>query len=164
MDIRLAAKLADTPLDEFMSLNAGYSRPVIRAVGEQTLLVPMEKAEIFRANLQNHDEPLVSWQAYQLKSGETLDKIAARHKVTVAYLSQVNDITPKRKIGPGSTVLVPTGANASPNLPDLPAPPVAVANPPKKAVKNTRGTMKHKAPPPKTTAARGKVVVAHTAR
>ena len=141
MDIRLAAKLADTPLDEFMSLNAGYSRPVIRAVGEQTLLVPMEKAEIFRANLQNHDEPLVSWQTYQLKNGETLDKIAARHKITVAYLRQVNGITPKRKIGPGSTVLVPGSGNASPNLPDLPAPPIAVAHPAKKAAKNVRGTV-----------------------
>ena len=42
IDMRLAAKLADTPLEEFMSLNPGYSRPVIRASGEQTLLVPVE--------------------------------------------------------------------------------------------------------------------------
>jgi membrane-bound lytic murein transglycosylase D len=50
IDMRLAAKLADTPLDEFMSLNPGYSRPVIRANSEQTLLVPLDKADIFRSN------------------------------------------------------------------------------------------------------------------
>ena len=64
MDMRLAAKLADTPLEEFMSLNPGYSRPVIRASSEQTLLVPTAKAETFRLNLLSHREPLVSWQAY----------------------------------------------------------------------------------------------------
>ncbi len=165
MDMRLAAKLADVPLEEFMSLNPGYSRPVIRAVGEQTLLVPMEKAETFRVNLENHGEPLVSWQAYQLKNGDTLDRIAARHQITVAYLRQINGITPKRKIGPGTTVLVPTGASATPHLPDLPAPPVTVVRAPKKAVKHSRGSNKQKAPARKTTAAASsKVVIAHTAR
>jgi len=62
-------------------------------------------------------------------------------------------------------VLVPTGASASPNLPDLPAPPLAVMQAPKKAVKHTRGTAKQKAAARKTTAAApGKVVVAHSAR
>ena len=31
IDVKLAAKLADVPLDEFVSLNPGYSRPVIKA-------------------------------------------------------------------------------------------------------------------------------------
>jgi membrane-bound lytic murein transglycosylase D len=166
MDTRLAAKLADTSLEEFMSLNPGYSRPVIRANGEQTLLVPTEKAETFRLNLANHGEPLVSWQAYQIKNGETLDRVAVRHNVTVAYLRQINGITPKRKIGPGSVVLVPAGANnAVPNLPDMPAPPVMVTAAPKTVAKHVRGAAKQKTSARKTTAAAPhKLVVAHSAR
>ena len=55
IDVKLAAKLADMPLEEFLSLNPGYSRPVIRANSEQTLLLPADKAETFRANLENHE-------------------------------------------------------------------------------------------------------------
>jgi membrane-bound lytic murein transglycosylase D len=164
IDMRLAAKLADTPLDEFMSLNPGYSRPVIRANSEQTLLVPLDKAETFRTNLENNNLP-VSWQAYQLKSGETLDRVAARYNVTVASLRQINGITPKRKIGAGSTVLVPAGGSASPNLPDLPAPPVTVTRAPKKSVKLARSSSKQKASARKTTAAAAhKIVVANSSR
>lgn len=163
MDMRLAAKLADTPLEEFMSLNPGYSRPVIRANSEQTLLVPIAKAETFRLNLEKHDQPLVSWQAYQIKNGETLDRIAARHNITLASLRQINGIT--RKIGAGSTVLVPVGASATPNLPDLPAPQVKLAPAPKKSVKHARSSPKQKAPARKATAAANpKIVVAQTAR
>ncbi len=166
IDMRVAARMADTPLEEFMSLNPGYSRPVIRADGEQTLLVPMEKADTFRANLASNDQPLVSWQAYQLKSGETLDKIAARHNVTVAYLRQINSITPKRKIGAGTTVLVPTAASATPNLPDMPAPPITMVRAPKKAIKHVRGTAgKQKSALHRTTAsAPRKIIVAHSSR
>ncbi len=165
IDMRLAARLADVPLEEFMSLNPGYSRPVIRANSELALLVPIEKAETFRRNLENHGEPLVSWQAYQLKKGETLDRIAQRHKVTVAYLRQINSITPKRNIGAGSMILVPTDASAAPHLPDMPSPPLASVRAPKKTAKNARGTSKQKAAVRKTTAAApDKVVVAHTAR
>jgi membrane-bound lytic murein transglycosylase D len=164
MDMRLAAKLADTSLEEFTSLNPGYSRPVIRANGEQTLLVPTEKAETFRLNLANHGEPLVSWQAYQLKAGESLERLAARHNMTVATLRQINGITPKRKIGPGTTVLIPAGANASPNLPDLPAPPIAVTRAPKTLVKHVRGAKQKTAVRKNTASTSRKLVVAHSAR
>ena len=169
MDMRLAAKLADTPLEEFMSLNPGYSRPVIRASGEQTLLVPTAKAETFRLNLLSHGEPLVSWQAYELKKGDTLERVAARYNITIAQLRQINGITPKRKIGVGATVLVPTMASATPHLPDLPAPPLATANTPApavagKTVKHPNGTAKQKAVARKHTASNGKVAVAHSAR
>lgn len=156
MDLQLAARLADTSLEEFKSLNPGHSLPVIRADGGQTLLVPLEKAETFRLNLENLRQPALSWQAYQLKPGDTLERLATRHNVTVAYLRQVNGITPKRKLGPGSTVLVPAAA-ATANLPDLPAPPVSVAQAPRKTVKQGRNTARQRA-------ASQPQVVAHAAR
>jgi membrane-bound lytic murein transglycosylase D len=137
IDVKLAAKFADMSLDEFLSLNPGNSRPVIKADGERTLLFPADKAAIFRSNMAAHDAPLVSWQAYKLKPGESIDRIAARYNMSVAQLKQVNGIAPKRGVGAGTTLLVPSGGSATPYLPDLPAPKVTVARAPKKAAKHT---------------------------
>ena len=142
IDVKLAAKLANVPLEEFVSLNPGYSRPVIRANSEQTLLLPTDKADTFRTNLENHDQPLVSWQAYKLKAGDSIDRIASRHNISVAQLKQVNSISARRRIGPGSTLLVPASGGATPHLPDLPATQVTVARAPKKSSKHARAGRK----------------------
>ena len=166
MDVKLAAKLADMPIEEFQSLNPGNSRPVIKAEGERVLLVPADKADAFRSNMENHDEPMVSWQAYKLKPGETVERVAARYGMSAAQLKHVNGIGGKRGAGSGTTLLVPAGASAKPYLPDLPAPTVTVAKGPKQSKHAARkaGTTKvkaasksgrHTAPAKKTTAAKG---------
>ncbi len=145
IDVKLAARLADMPLGEFVSLNPGHNRPVIKADGTRALLLPADKAAAFRSNLENHGQPLVSWQTYQLKSGESIDRVATRHRISVAELKQVNSITGKGRIATGSTLLVPGGTSATPHLPDLPSSPVTVAKaPPKPANNATRkgGTVK----------------------
>jgi membrane-bound lytic murein transglycosylase D len=175
IDVKLAAKLADMPVDEFLSLNPGNSRPVIKADGEHALLFPADKADTFRSNMENHDEPLVSWQAYKLKAGETVDRIAARYGMSVAQLKHVNSIAPRRKVGAGTTLLVPSGASATPYLPDLPAPSVTVAKAPKKSrhaahkggtAKVAHKTAKKPAPVRKTIASKGakKIVLAQKPR
>lgn len=107
IDVKLAARLADIPLEEFISLNPAHIRPVIK--GETTtLLLPVNKADTFAENLENHDEPLVSWQIYRAAKGEWLDKIAQRFGITLARLKQVNGIRPRSKItASGQTLLVP---------------------------------------------------------
>jgi membrane-bound lytic murein transglycosylase D len=166
MDVKLAAKLADMPIEEFQSLNPGNSRPVIKADGERVLLVPADKADAFRSNMENHDEPMVSWQAYKLKPGETVERVAARYGMSAAQLKHVNGIGGKRGAGSGTTLLVPAGASAKPYLPDLPAPTVTVAKGPKKSkhaahkagttkVKAAPKSSRHTAPAKKTIAAKG---------
>jgi len=142
IDVKLAAKLADVSIEEFVSLNPAYSRPVIRAVGAQTLLLPTDKADTFRSNLESNEQPLVSWQTYKLKAGDSIVRVAARHRISVAQLKRVNSITGKRRVGPGSTLLVPGGTSAAPHLPDLPAPQIAVAKAPKKAGKSAPASRK----------------------
>jgi membrane-bound lytic murein transglycosylase D len=177
IDVKLAAKLADVPLEEFVSLNPGYSRPVIRVDGEQTLLLPADKADTFRANLKNHDQPLVSWRTYTLKAGDGLDRIAAKHGISLAHLKQINSISPRRKVGAGTTVLVPAAATADAHLPNLPAPPVAAAKASKKSGKRAQAARKDGAPkakavkktattPAKKTATQGtkKIVLAQQPR
>jgi membrane-bound lytic murein transglycosylase D len=142
IDVKLAARLADVPIEEFVSLNPGYSRPVIKADGARALLLPAGKADTFLSNLENHGQPLVSWQAYKLKAGESIERIATRHGLSVAQLRQASGISGKRRVGPGSTLLVPASGSAAPHLPDLPAPPVAVAKAPKKSGKYAQASRK----------------------
>jgi membrane-bound lytic murein transglycosylase D len=107
MDVKLAAKLANISMDEFNALNPAHNRPVINAEGPRTLLFPVDKAEIFAENLQNHDKPLVSWQAYRAKNGETAELIAERSGIGVRRLKQINDLEPDEAIVPGQLLLVP---------------------------------------------------------
>ncbi|MBI3937584.1 MAG: transglycosylase SLT domain-containing protein [Betaproteobacteria bacterium] len=125
IDVRLAAKLAELPIDEFRSLNPGHNKPVIKADGSETIVLPKEKIGTFLNNLAKHDGPLVSWQAYTVKRGDRPEKIAAKYGITLAKLKEINGINGRRKITPGMPLLVPAVGTAEPHLPDLPAPSLA---------------------------------------
>jgi len=130
MDVAVAARLAEIPLEEFVSLNPAYHRPVMNGNQAGPLVLPASKVDTFLANLQRYeaqDIPLSNWQTYQMKRGETLDKIALRFDIGAARLKQINGITPRVKLGPGFNLLVPRpGGQANPDLiaralPQLPA-------------------------------------------
>ena len=121
IDIRLAAQFAEMPMEELVALNPAYNRPVITGPQMRTLVLPADRAEIFQTNLENHDEPLVSWQTYSFKPGDKLERLAAAHGITLASLKLVNGITSRTRIGPGTKLVIPikgTSAGADP-LPTL---------------------------------------------
>jgi membrane-bound lytic murein transglycosylase D len=120
IDIRTAAKLAEMPVAELIALNPAYNRPVITATQSQMLVLPADRVEIFKANLENHDTPLSSWQTHTLKAGEKLERIAALHGITLARLKQVNGIGPRVKVKPGLQILVPIKGSVAAREP-LPA-------------------------------------------
>ena len=125
IDLHLAAKLANMPLSEFLALNPAHNRPVIVANGTPGLVLPADKAKIFLANLEEHGQPLVSWQRYTLKRGDKLEQIAARHGISLARLKQVNGIGRRTKVAPGYQLLLPLkGAQIEP-LPAMYQPPAA---------------------------------------
>jgi len=107
MDMKVAAKLAGIPLDEFESLNPAHNRPVIQAKDGKKLLLPVDKAEEFAANLDDYNQPLVSWQTYAAKKGERFDAIASRFGISLAHLKQVNDLGRRSQKSSGQTLLVP---------------------------------------------------------
>jgi membrane-bound lytic murein transglycosylase D len=107
IDVKLAAQLADIPMDEFVALNPAHNRPVILQNNSDVILLPLDKVETFRANLENYDKPLVSWQAYQPKKGESLDRLAPRFGLSVEKLKSVNGLSGRAKLSSGQTLLVP---------------------------------------------------------
>ncbi|MEW5889786.1 MAG: transglycosylase SLT domain-containing protein [Pseudomonadota bacterium] len=143
MDLAVAAKLAEMSTEEFIALNPAYKRPVMPAKDKTSIILPVDKADIFRANLEEYDAPLVSWQAYTLRKGDRLDKVASRFGISLARLKQVNGISGRTRIGPGNTLLVPSRGNAATtdltrvNVPAV-QPEVKTVNRGKKAGKSVR--------------------------
>jgi len=111
IDVKLAAELAEMPLDEFTSLNPAYNRPVISGAAEHALLLPVEKAEIFTAKLALMETPLVSWRAYRLKPGERLEQVAQKYGWTPEALRAANGIRGTRPLPAGVSLLVPAVEN-----------------------------------------------------
>jgi membrane-bound lytic murein transglycosylase D len=107
MDVKTAARLADMPLEQFVALNPSHNRPVIQA--DTTVVIPADKMDSFRSNLENHAAPLSEWQSYTLKNGEKLTNIAPRFGIPLAELLKVNSLSGKIRLGAGSTLLVPAG-------------------------------------------------------
>ncbi len=108
IDVKAAAALAEMSIDEFQYLNPQHNRPVIAGADEYTILLPIDKAELFAAKLDLTDQPLVSWQAYRMKNGETLQQLAAKFGMPVDALRAVNGIGAKSRVPPGHMLLVPS--------------------------------------------------------
>jgi membrane-bound lytic murein transglycosylase D len=125
IDVKVAARLAEMPLEEFKFLNPGHNKPVIRAGEGERIVVPKHKAALFMSNFESNDTPLVSWKAVTLRAGEKAEKIAASHGMTLAELKQVNGLAHQRRIVTGQPLLVPVkGGVENPQFPDLPVNPV----------------------------------------
>ena len=110
MDVKIAAELAEMPLEEFLSLNPQHNRPVIAGADQFSLLLPYDKAELFAAKLDLTNQPMVTWQAYKLRPGETLPQVSTRFGLSLETLRAVNGIGPRATVPSGYAVLVPTQA------------------------------------------------------
>ena len=126
IDVQLAARLAEMPVEEFIALNPGFSRPVIRASVTPRIVLPADKVDVFHDNLERLGEKsLVSWKTYHPKPDETFDSIAKKHAMSVAQLKEVNGIAARQKQVP-RLLVVPTKDATVRKLPIMYAPPIPV--------------------------------------
>jgi len=133
IDVQLAARLAEMPVAEFIALNPGFSRPIIRAEMTPRIVLPADKVDVFHENLTAlGDKSLVSWKSYHPKQGETFESIAKKHGIMVGQLKEVNGIAARTKQVP-RLLVVPTkadsgiGSSTAQRLPIMYAPPIPVA-------------------------------------
>jgi membrane-bound lytic murein transglycosylase D len=126
IDVLLAAKLAEMPVDEFIALNPGFSRPLIRSAVTPRIVLPADKVEIFHENLEKYeDRALVSWKTYVPQGGENLEAIAKKHGLTLGQLKEVNGIGPRSRTVPNLLVVpIKGGAEKFSRLPLMYAPPI----------------------------------------
>ena len=128
IDVQLAAKLAEMPVEEFIALNPGFSRPLIRAASTPRIVLPADKIDVFRENLEKHDKSLVSWMTYRPRKGDTLESIARKHGLSLAQLKEVNGISPRTRNVPALLVVPANIADGHQvrKLPIMYAPPIPV--------------------------------------
>lgn len=108
IDIKLAAQLAELPMEEFKALNPQFNRPVITGSPTTQILLPQSNAEKFKTNLSNWTRALSSWTAHKVTAArERIESIAAKFKTTPELIREVNAIPPNMHPKAGSTVLVP---------------------------------------------------------
>ena len=117
IDTSLAARLAEMPEVEFATLNPAFIRPVANS-GTGYFLVPYEKAQTFRANLDLYrslNGPMVSWQTVNAKRGESIDNIAKRYGMTGSYLRATNGALKENrgKLTAAATIMVPITAQVN---------------------------------------------------
>jgi membrane-bound lytic murein transglycosylase D len=127
IDLKLAAKLADMPLEEFLALNPGHNRPVVSSAVAPAIVLPADRAEAFVRNLDSHGKPLSSWEVYTFRKGDRLDRLAADRGVTVERLRIANGITSGSGPAVGQQLLIPRpGSTAATDpLPPVFRPPAA---------------------------------------
>ncbi|HSN80144.1 MAG TPA: transglycosylase SLT domain-containing protein, partial [Rhodoferax sp.] len=112
IDVALAAKLAEVPLDDFRALNPSASKPVLLAAGNPQVLLPWDNAERFQSNLLSYTGgPLANWTAWVAPTTLSPAEAARRVGMTEDELSSVNKIPPRMQIKAGSTLLVRRSAS-----------------------------------------------------
>ena len=110
IDIEVAAKLAEMPLDEFKALNPSFKQPMIRGEHAATLLLPADRVEVFNANFASYKGKFSAWSVHQVGRGETLASVAKRVGVNEARLRAANGLPPRAKLVAGQNLLIPAPA------------------------------------------------------
>jgi membrane-bound lytic murein transglycosylase D len=108
IDVTLAAKLAEVPLDDFKALNPSINRPVILAAGTPQILLPWDNATIFQRNLEAYTgSRLASWTVWVAPTTMKVADAAKRAGMSEADLRSINNIPPRMLIRAGSSLVVP---------------------------------------------------------
>ncbi|MCD2450800.1 LysM peptidoglycan-binding domain-containing protein [Methylicorpusculum oleiharenae] len=140
LDLRKAAELANTSMEEIVKLNPAFKKNRTTSNGPNRLLIPVNQADLFRQNLaqlsvddrvSSYDEPEqekpvtakitrtqlpVSTQKpekHVVKRGESLSEIANKYGVTVSALLKANGLRKASHIQSGKTLSLPGSANVS---------------------------------------------------
>ncbi|MEN9865025.1 MAG: hypothetical protein RL748_615 [Pseudomonadota bacterium] len=107
IDLKVAAQLAEIPLDEFKALNPQFNRPVITG-SETKILLPPENADKFKSNLAQWGRTLTTWTTHTITSArEKIEALASKFSTTPDVIREANHIPPKMRLRAGSTILVP---------------------------------------------------------
>jgi membrane-bound lytic murein transglycosylase D len=107
IDLGIAAKLAQTPLDVFYTLNPAYKRWCTDPDGPYHLLIHADKADIFKDQLaQTEKKDRIKWIRHKIKNGENLGLLAKKYKTTVSAIRQSNRLA-NNKIRAGKTLRIP---------------------------------------------------------
>ncbi len=110
MDLASAAKLSGVRLADLRRLNSGLKQGKTRPAGPHQLLVPIGKGRTLRTKSSRSQLRLPAvaqgGSQYRVREGDTLAKIASRHRVSVAALRKANGLKGDR-VTVGKALIIP---------------------------------------------------------
>ncbi len=113
-DLRPIAEAIGINVEILRELNPHVLRGVTPPEREDfALYVPLGTAQTLATVLPGLPESQrVYWQQYQVRRGDTLSGIAARHDTSVFAIAQANGISVRKTIHPGDVLVIPTGGSS----------------------------------------------------
>lgn len=112
IDLAKAAELADLTLEQLQHLNPGFNRWATDPKGPHYLVIPNTKVEQFKTRLSTLNKTdRLAWQRYQIKSGDSLGKIAKKFNTDIGVIKQVNNIR-GTQIREGKHLLIPVASKS----------------------------------------------------
>lgn len=108
IDLSTVANMTGLSMKEIYTLNPGLNKWATDPDGPHQLLLPLSKADSFRQKLSALPvSERVRWQKYEIKTGDTLGKIASMHRTDIEVLKQANKLG-GNMIRAGNTLLIPS--------------------------------------------------------
>ena len=93
IDLALAADMAQMTVKQLHALNPGFNRWATDPSGPFNLLLPIDKVDIFSAELaKTDDKQRLNWVRHKVKSGDSLLKLANKYHTTTDIISSVNEL------------------------------------------------------------------------
>jgi len=116
-DLAVVARLVSSTVDEIQAMNPalrrGYTPP---GMNNYRLNIPRGKSKVFARKFSKLPESeRLTFLRYKVRRGDTLGRIASRHKVPVATISKLNHVRDARKLRVGQRLLIPVRAEAMPS-------------------------------------------------
>lgn len=107
LELKVAARLAEIPLQELQRLNPGYGLSITPPGRTHTLLVPLSAAPLFRMRIASlpQDQRIQSIR-HRIRLGDNLSTIAQKYRTTVSMLRKVNRLQ-GNKIIAGDLLIIP---------------------------------------------------------
>jgi membrane-bound lytic murein transglycosylase D len=109
VDLDIVAECAGTDVDTIRELNPELRRwSTPPNVEDYTVRIPLGKSDIFIEKLAKiPDERIFSYDTYMVKKSDTMKKIAAKSKVPISVILELNSLTGIERLKPGEEIRLP---------------------------------------------------------
>jgi membrane-bound lytic murein transglycosylase D len=108
IDLRLVAETIDVDVSTLRTLNPSLLRMITPDDPEFALHLPVGTAEKFSAEIADiPPDKWVSWRRHRVETGDTLSSIAKKYRVTVAAITEANDLERGAELELGEKLIIP---------------------------------------------------------
>jgi membrane-bound lytic murein transglycosylase D len=118
IDLRLVADITNSSLPEIVALNPSLLRMTTPRDGSFDLHIPLGMRDVFAERIKSiPEDKRSSWRFHVVRSGETLDGIAAASHVHASEIAATNRLTAGDGLDAGDELVIPVAnavANAGP--------------------------------------------------